>query len=214
MNQDVSRFLNTLKTWKDELHTLHEIILECGLEAEFKWMHPCYTNHGKNIVLIHGFKAYCALLFPKGALLKDTEQLLVQQTKNVQSGRQIRFTHLSEIKDLKPILKQYINEAISIEKSGLRVTKIKISDHDLPLELQQEFESDANFKNAFYALTPGRQRGYLLHFNAPKQSKTKQSRIKKNKMRIMDGYGFNDCTCGLSQRPPNCDGSHKQLELT
>ncbi|SFN86399.1 Uncharacterized conserved protein YdeI, YjbR/CyaY-like superfamily, DUF1801 family [Bizionia echini] len=212
MNEEVKKYLNGLKKWKAELTKLRKIILECGLKEEFKWMHPCYTDNGKNIVLIHDFKEYCALLFHKGVLLKDSENLLVQQTENVQSARQIRFTDLPEIHELKPTIKEYIKEAIEIEKSGKKIEKKKTSDFNIPKELEQIFSENPNFKKAFKNLSAGRQRGYLLHFDKPKQSKTKLSRIAKNMERIIDGYGLNDCVCGLSKRKPNCDGSHKQLE--
>ncbi|MBU2939601.1 DUF1801 domain-containing protein [Lacinutrix sp. C3R15] len=212
MNEDINKYLNGLEKWKLELKKLREIILDCGLKEEFKWMHPCYTDNGKNIVLIHEFKDYCAILFHKGALLKDPENILVQQTENVQSARQIRFTDLPEIEEFEPTIKKYIQEAIGIEKSGKKVEKKKTSDFNVPIELEQIFSENADFKKAFNNLTAGRQRGYLLHFDKPKQSKTKISRIEKNMERIKDGYGLNDCTCGLSKRKPNCDGSHKQLE--
>ena len=212
MNEDINKYLNGLEKWKLELKKLREIILDCGLKEEFKWMHPCYTDNGKNIVLIHEFKDYCAILFHKGALLKDPENILVQQTENVQSARQIRFTDLPEIEEFEPTIKKYIEEAIGIEKSGKKVEKKKTSDFNVPIELEQIFSENADFEKAFNNLTAGRQRGYLLHFDKPKQSKTKISRIEKNMERIKDGYGLNDCTCGLSKRKPNCDGSHKQLE--
>ena len=212
MKQEVNKYLNDLKIWKEELTKLREIILDCGLNEEFKWMHPCYTNNGKNIIIIHEFKNYCAILFHKGALLKDPENMLVQQTENVQSARQIRFTDITEISKIETIIKQYIQEAIEIEKSGLKVKMKKTSDFELPEELEKIFEENFEFKKAFSSLTSGRQRGYLLHFAKPKQSKTKISRIENNIERILDGYGLNDCTCGLSKRKPNCDGSHKQLE--
>ena len=212
MNEDVNKYLNRLKKWKEELTTLRKIILDCGLKEELKWMHPCYTDNGKNILLIHEFKNYCAILFHKGSLLKDPEKLLVQQTENVQSARQIRFTDLPEIEELEATIKKYIKEAIGIEKLGKKVGKKKTSDFEIPDELKQKFKSNPDFKKAFKNLTAGRQRGYLLHFDKPKQSKTKISRIEKNIERIMNGYGLNDCVCGLSKRKPNCDGSHKQLE--
>ncbi|WP_435139306.1 DUF1801 domain-containing protein [Formosa sp. A9] len=214
MNEEVNKYLNGVKKWKTELTKLREIILECGLKEEFKWMHPCYTDNGKNIVLIHEFKDYFAILFHKGVLLKDPENILVQQTENVQSARQIRFTDLPEIEELKPTIKEYIEEAVEIEKSGKKIEKKKTSDFNTPKELEQKFEENPDFKKAFKNLTAGRQRGYLLHFDKPKQSKTKTSRIEQNMERIMDGYGLNDCVCGLSKRKPNCDGSHKQLEKT
>lgn len=214
MNKDVNKYLNELKKWKEELIKLREIVLSCELKEEFKWMHPCYTDNEKNIVLIHEFKNYCAILFHKGALLKDPENLLVRQTENVQSARQIRFTALSEIEELEPTIKEYIQEAIGVEKSGLKVKMKKNIDSDLPIELKQKFNKNPEFKKAFNNLTTRRQRGYLLHFSKPKQPKTRISRIEKNTRRIIDGYGINDCFCGLSKRKPNCDGSHKQLEKT
>ncbi|WOD43930.1 DUF1801 domain-containing protein [Hwangdonia lutea] len=212
MNQEVNEYLNGLKKWQDELTKLREIILDCGLKEDFKWMHPCYTSNGKNIVLIHEFKDYCAILFHKGVLLKDSENILIQQAENTQSARQIRFTDTPEITEQKLIIKQYIEEAIAIEKLGLKVKKKKTSDFEMPKELEQKFTENPKFEKAFKSLTEGRQIGYLLYFNKPKQSKTKILRIEKNTQRIMDGYGLNDCVCGLSKRKPNCDGSHKQLE--
>lgn len=212
MNQEVTNYLNGLKKWRSEMIELRRIILDCRLKEEYKWMHPNYCDNEKNIVLIHEFKGYCAILFHKGALLKDPENLLIQQTENVQSARQIRFTDVLEIYELEPIIKNYIKEAIETEKSGIKIKKKKTSDFEIPIELKQTFKEHTDFENAFKNLTPGRQRGYLLHFAKPKQSKTKLSRIEKNMERIMDGYGLNDCTCGLSNRKPNCDGAHKQLE--
>ena len=212
MNKKVDKYLNGLKKWKVELTKLREIILECGLNEEFKWMHPSYSDNEKNIVLINEFKDYCAVLFQKGALLKDPKNILVQQTENTKSARQIRFTNPSQIAKLEKTIKQYIKEAIRIEKSGLKVEMKKTSEFNVSEELKQVFSENADFEKAFKNLSAGRQRGYLLHFDQPKQSKTKISRIEKNMERIMDGYGLNDCTCGLSKRKPNCDGSHKQLE--
>ena len=212
MKEEVNNYLKRLNKWNEELTILRNIIIKCGLKEEFKWMHPCYTYNGKNIILIHEFKKYCAILFHKGALLKDPENILVQQTENTQSARQMRFTEVTKIKELEPIIIQYLKEAIDIEKSGLKVKVKKITDYQIPKELELTFHENIKFKKAFKNLTPGRQKGYLLHFNKPKQSKTRKSRIEKNIQRILDGYGLNDCTCGLSQRKPNCDGSHKQLE--
>ena len=214
MNNEVNKYLNGLEKWQAELSELRRIILDCGLNEDYKWMHPSYSDNGKNIVLIHEFKDYCAIMFQKGALLKDTENILVQQTENTQSARQIRFTDLSEIAKLEPIIKKYINEAIKIEKSELKVKMKKTSDFEMPDELEQIFENNPDFEKAFKKLTEGRQRGYLLHFIKPKQSQTKKSRIENSMKRIFDGYGLTDCTCGLSKRKPNCDGSHKQLEKT
>lgn len=214
MNVKVDRYLNTLEKWKDELAKLRKIILDCRLTEEFKWMHPCYTYKGKNIVLIHEFRDYCAILFYKGVLLKDSKKVLVQQTKNIQSARQIRFTSLSAIEELEITIKEYIKEAIKVEESGLKVKKKKTSDFETPKELERKFEENPEFKKAFKSLTEGRKRGYLLYFAKPKQSKTRTSRIEKSTSRILDGKGLNDCICGLSKRMPNCDGSHKQLEET
>ncbi|MGJ8684332.1 MAG: DUF1801 domain-containing protein [Nonlabens sp.] len=212
MNKDIKNYLENLTSWKAELSRLHEIITKSELKEAFKWMHPCYTINDKNVIIIHGFKDYCAIMFFKGVLLKDPEDILVQQTENVQATRQIRFTRLVQIVNQESIIEEYIKEAIEIEKSGKEVPMKKTSDFEVPEELEFEFNNDKDFEKAFYSLTPGRQKGYLLHFTQPKQSKTKTARIVKNMERIKDGYGFHDCTCGLSKRKPNCDGSHKQLE--
>jgi uncharacterized protein YdeI (YjbR/CyaY-like superfamily) len=190
--EKVDRYIDKIKSWKEETILLREICLECGLDENFKWMHPCYTFQGKNIVLIHGFKEYCALLFHKGALLNDTENILVQQTENVQSARQMRFKDKTQINNLKAVVKAYIFEAIEVEKAGLEVKMKKTSDYEMPEELEQEFENDSDFKTAFYNLTPGRQRGYLLYFSEAKQSKTRSSRIEKAKPKIFDGKGHNE----------------------
>jgi uncharacterized protein YdeI (YjbR/CyaY-like superfamily) len=188
----VDRFLDRAKKWKEEMKLLRKICLDCGLTEDFKWMHPCYTLKGKNVVLIHEFKEYCALLFHKGALLKDTENILVQQTENVQAARQIRFTNIDEIIALESTIKAYIFEAIEVEKAGLEVKMKKVSEFDIPQELQQKFKEDPALKTAFKALTPGRQRGYLLYFSQAKQSKTRVSRIEKYIPKIFDGKGVND----------------------
>lgn len=214
MNKEVIKYLNGLEKWQSELTELRKIILDCGLKEDYKWMHPSYSENGKNIVLIHEFKDYCAILFQKGVLLKDTENILVQQTKHTQSARQIRFTEISKIIELEPIIKKYIKEAIEIEKSELKVKMKKTTDFEMPNELKHIFENNPNFEKAFKKLTEGRQRGYLLYFTTPKQSQTKISRIENSMKRIFEGYGLTDCTCGLSKRKPNCDGSHKQLKIT
>ncbi len=212
MNTDVDDYLFNIKKWQEELSLLRDIILECNLKEDFKWMHPCYTKNGKNILLIHEFKDYCAILFHKGSLLKDPENILVQQTENTQAARQIRFTNTTKIAALENTIKNYITEAIQIEISGQKVETKKLSDYKIPKELEQAFAEHSAFKKAFHKLSPGRQKGYLLHFTKAKQSKTRTTRIEKNIERILDGYGLTDCTCGLSKRKPNCDGSHKQLE--
>lgn len=212
MNPEVDVFFSKIQKWQAEMETLRTIILDCGLIEELKWKVPCYTFQQKNIVLIHGFKAYCAISFFKGALLSDPEGVLIQQTENVQSGRQIRFTTLDEILEMKALLNAYIYEAIELEKAGLKVTFQKSSDQHIPEELESKFANDPSFKTAFYALTPGRQRGYVLYFSGSKQAKTREARIEKYTQRILAGIGFNDCTCGLSKRFPNCDGSHKTIQ--
>ncbi|WP_082106754.1 YdeI/OmpD-associated family protein [Kordia zhangzhouensis] len=190
--EKVDNYIDNSKSWKEETVLLREICLECGLTEDFKWMHPCYTFQGKNIVLIHGFKEYCALLFHKGALVKDTENILVQQTENVQSARQLRFTDKKQINDLKAVIKAYIFEAIEVEKAGLEVNMKKTSEYEMPEELEHIFKNDLEFKTAFYNLTPGRQRGYLLYFSQAKQSKTRTSRIEKAKPKIFNGKGMNE----------------------
>lgn len=192
MNSKVDWFFDKDTKWQNEYQKLRVIISDCGLTEELKWGCPCYTFQGKNLVLIHGFKEYCALLFHKGALLNDTENILVQQTKNVQSARQIRFTDKEQINGLKAVIKAYIFEAIEVEKAGLEVKMKKTSEYEMPEELEQEFENDSEFKTAFYNLTPGRQRGYLLYFSEAKQSKTRSSRIEKAKPKIFDGKGHNE----------------------
>ena len=190
--EKVEAYLEKIKNWKEETKTLRKICLGCGLIEDFKWMHPCYTFQGKNIVLIHGFKDYCALLFHKGALLKDTENILVQQTENVQSARQIRFADKQQIIDLKPAIMAYIFEAIEAEKAGLEVKMKKTSEYEIPEELKLAFENNQNFETAFFNLTPGRQRGYLLYFSQAKQSRTRADRVEKSIPKILGGKGLND----------------------
>ena len=191
-NPKVDFFFNKAKKWQEEYKKLRTIILDCGLTEEFKWMHPCYTFQESNVVLIHGFKEYCAILFIKGALLKDAKDVLIQQTENVQAGRQIRFTNVREIVKMEPVLKAYIHEAIEVEKAGLKVKLKKTADHKVPKELKNQLDQNLALKEAFYALTPGRQRGYLYYFSQPKLSKTRESRIEKCTDRILDGMGLND----------------------
>ncbi|MEC0124614.1 YdeI/OmpD-associated family protein [Paenibacillus pabuli] len=191
-NPKVDAYLSKIKTWKEESKKLRQIILDCELTEDFKWMHPCYTLNGKNIVLIHGFKEYCAILFMKGALLKDTHGILIQQTENVQAGRQIRFTNVEQIIEQEDILKAYIQEAIEVEQAGLEVEKKKTEEYTIPVELQQQFDENPAFQTAFEALTPGRQRAYLHYFSQPKQSKTRVSRVEKYMQPILDGKGLND----------------------
>lgn len=192
-NPKVDQFLQKTTKWKAEMTLLREIILELtALTEDYKWMHPCYTLQGKNIVLIHAFKAYCALLFHKGALLKDSAHILIQQTENVQSARQLRFTNIDQIKQQKPLIKAYIEEAIAIEKAGLTVALKQTSDYTIPQEFQKILEENATLKHAFNALTPGRQRAYLFYFSQAKQAKTREARIEKYIPKILDGKGMDD----------------------
>lgn len=192
METSIEAFFDKNSTWKEEYNFLRNIPLECGLTEELKWGKPCYTYKGANVVLIHGFKEYCALLFHKGVLLQDSNGLLIQQTENVQAARQIRFTDLDEIISQRAIIKAYIQEAIEVEKAGVKVEMKKTSEYNVPDEFQDLLENNPEVKAAFEALTPGRQRGYLLHFSQPKQSKTRESRIEKCLPAIMNGKGLND----------------------
>lgn len=190
--KSIEAFFNDSKKWKKEYVYLRRIILETGLSEEFKWGKPCYTYKDNNIVLIHGFKDYCALLFHKGALLKDTDNILIQQTKNVQAARQIRFTSVQEIKELESTIKTYVYQAIEVEKQGLEVKMKKTSEFEMPEEFKKELKENPDFEKAFRSLTPGRQRGYLLYFSGAKQSKTRIKRIEKYKEHILNGKGPND----------------------
>ncbi|WKL49119.1 YdeI/OmpD-associated family protein [Flavobacterium pectinovorum] len=192
MNPKVDFYFDQEKKWQKEQEQLREIVLECGLAEELKWGVPCYIHQKSNIVLIHSFKEYCALLFFKGALLKDTDDILIQQSANVQAARQIRFTNLQEIIDLKSVLKTYIFEAVEIEKAGLKVNLKKTAEFSVSDEFQQKLDENPDFKKAFEALTPGRQRAYLLHFSQPKQAKTRESRVEKYIPAIFEGKGLND----------------------
>ncbi|MFU7589025.1 YdeI/OmpD-associated family protein [Priestia sp. RMT2NF4] len=192
MNPKVDEFLTKAKKWKEEYETLRKIVLDCELTEDFKWMNPCYTFEKKNIVLIHGFKEYCALLFPKGSLLQDSHGILIQQTENVQGARQIRFTNVQEIVEKEAMLKAYIYEAIEVEKAGLKVKAKKPEELIIPEELQHKFDEIPALKDAFTTLTPGRQRAYILYFSAAKQSKTRESRVEKCIPNILNGKGLND----------------------
>ena len=192
MNPEVNWFFTKPTKWQEEYAELRMLVLECGLEEELKWGCPCYTLQKNNIVLIHGFKNYCALLFMQGALLKDPKKILVQQTENVQSARQIRFTDIHEILKNRSTIKTYIKEAISIHKAGLKVELKKTTEYKIPPEFQAVLDDMPDLKIAFEALSPGRQRGYLLYFSAPKQSKTRETRIEKYLQQILDGKGLDD----------------------
>lgn len=192
MNPKVDWFFNKAEKWREEYAKLRAIILDCGLAEELRWGKPCYTFEGSNVVLIHGFKEYCALLFIKGVLLKDPKHILIQQTENVQTARQVRFANLQEITRQAPILKAYIKEAIQVEKSGLKVELKKTSEFKVPEEFQNKLDKNPALKKAFAGLTPGRQRGYLLYFSSAKQSKTREARIEKYTPQILAGKGLDD----------------------
>jgi uncharacterized protein YdeI (YjbR/CyaY-like superfamily) len=192
MNPKVNFFFDKAKKWQDEFKKLRTIILACGLTEELKWGVPCYTFEKSNIVLIHGFKEYCAILFVKGALLKDAKGVLIQQTENVQAARQIRFTNVREIVKLESTLKAYIQEAIEVEKAGLKVKYKKTSEYSFPEEFISKLEKVPGLQDAFDALTPGRQRAYVYYFSQPKQSKTREARIDKCTPQILAGKGLND----------------------
>ena len=192
INPKVDKHLSKAKKWRKEFEKLRMIVLDCGLTEELKWGCPCYTIQKKNIVLIHGFKEYCALLFFKGALLHDANGILIQQTKNVQAARQVRFTNVREIAEMQTILKAYIDEAIEVEKAGLKVSFKKTSEFTIPEEFQNELDEIPALKTAFDALTPGRQRAYIVYFSQPKQSKTRELRVEKCMRQILNGKGLND----------------------
>jgi uncharacterized protein YdeI (YjbR/CyaY-like superfamily) len=192
MNPKVDAFLSKAKKWPEEFEKLRMIILDCQLTEELKWGFPCYTFENRNIVLIHGFKEYCALLFFKGALLKDAKGILIIQSENVQASRQIRFTNVREIVKMEAILKAYIYEVIEVEKTGLKVKYKKITEFIIPEEFQNKLDKRPALKTAFDALTPGRQRAYILYFSAPKQSKTRDSRVEKCMQQILNRKGLND----------------------
>lgn len=191
-NPKVEFFFRNATRWQKELEKLRSVVFECNLEEELKWGVPCYTSNDHNVVLMHHFKEYCALLFFKGALLKDAAGILIQQTKNVQAARQVRFTSVQEITKHKTAVKAYISEAIELEKSGLKVEFKKTAQFAMPLEFQEKLKNSSALRRAFDALTPGRQRAYLLHFSAAKQAKTREARIEKVIPQILLGKGLND----------------------
>jgi len=192
MNPKVDAYVNEATTWQEELKKLRTIVLGCKLEEELKWGVPCYTLNDANIVLLHTFKEYCAILFFKGALLKDEEGILIQQTKNVQAGRQIRFTSAGQVDELKAVIKAYVQEAIAVEKAGLTIEFKDTADFDMPEEFQARLDDSPQLQEAFEALTPGRQRAYLLHFAEAKQSKTRAARVEKCVPHILAGKGLKD----------------------
>jgi uncharacterized protein YdeI (YjbR/CyaY-like superfamily) len=192
MNPKVDFFFDKAKKWQKEYEKLRTVILDCGLTEELKWGCPCYTFEDRNIVLIHGFKEYCAVLFFKGALLADPEGILIQQTENVQSARQVRFTSLAQIVKMERVLKSYVYEAIEVERAGLKVKYKKTSQFKIPDEFQNKLDKTSKLKTAFEALTPGRQRAYIFYFSQPKLSKTRTSRVEKYVKQILNGKGLDD----------------------
>ena len=212
MNPKVDLYFDELQKWKPELEKLRMIILDCMLTEELKWGSPCYSFQKKNVILLGGFKDNCVISFIKGVLLSDPKGILIKPGENSQSARVIRFTNLKEIVKLEPVIKAYIFETIENEKVGAKVELKKTSEYTIPEELEFKFKKSAALKNAFNALTPGRQRGYLLFFTAAKQAETRITRIEKYTDRILKGFGITDCVCGLSKKMPSCDGSHKSLQ--
>ena len=192
MDLSVEEFYAKTQKWQEEYAKLRLIVLDCQLTEGIKWGQPCYTFQNRNIVIIHGFKESCALLFIQGALLHDPHGILIQQTENVQAGRQIRFTSVRQIEEMEPILKAYINEAIEVEKAGLKVNHKTTAEYIIPAEFQSKLDENPALKTAFEALTPGRQRAYILYFSAPKQSKTRESRVEQYMPQILNGKGLND----------------------
>lgn len=211
MNPKVNAFLLNVKKWREKLTILRSIAMDSGLEEELEWGAPCYVHDKANVMIIQGFKDYFALMFFKGALMKDPQDLLRKPGENTQSGRQIRMYSMDEMLGQEEVLRAYIQHAIEVEKGGEKVIVKKTEEYAVPLELEESFAENSDLQHAFYGLTPGRQRAYILHFAEAKQSATRKARIEKYTPRILNGKGILDCWCGLSKRMPTCDGSHKQL---
>lgn len=211
MNPKVDEYLSKVKIWPEELSLLRSIILDSGLTEELKWRQPCYTYKNSNVVLLAAFKNFCALSFLKGTLLKDSKGLLVKPGEHTQSARLLKFTSSEEIITLEPLIRAYLDEAVAIEKAGLKVAYQDNTTLVLVKELKTKLDQNPNLKIAFNNLTPGRQRAYNLFFSAAKQSKTRVARIEKYESQILAGKGIHDCTCGHSKKMPTCDGSHKYL---
>lgn len=209
MEKTVEQYIEKAKTWQQEIKLLRTILLSCKLDESIKWGQPCYGINNKNIIIIAPFKAHCDLGFFNGAALKDDNGLLVKAGVNTQSARQMRFTSANEIKKLQSVIKSYVKEAIENEKQGIKPNPTEKAEPLLVEELEAIFKKNAPFKKAFAALTPGRQRAYLIHFSGAKQAATRVARIEKYTNAILAGRGINDCTCGLSKKMPYCDGSHK-----
>ena len=213
MNPGVDEFLKKVKNWKPELTALRKILLTTKLEEEVKWGVPCYTYDSKNIVLIQGFKEYCVIAFFKGSLLKDAKGVLLKAGENTQASRKIQFTSVEEIKKKEKLLKDYIKEAIALEKAGVKVEYKTVDQLVFPKEFEKHLKINKALKVAFEKLTPGRQRAYNLYFSSAKQVETRETRVQKYIQRILAGKGIDDFTCGLSKRYPYCDGSHKILSV-
>lgn len=209
MEKSVDDYLQKAKQWKEEITQLRTILLSCNLDESIKWGQPCYSVNNKNLVIIAPFKAHCDLGFFNGATLKDEKGILVKAGVNTQSSRQMRFVNVQEITKLKSVIKSYVKEAIENEKQGIKSTSTENIEPIIVEELEAIFKKNAPLKKAFAALTPGRQRAYLIHFSGAKQAATRVTRIEKNIDAILAGRGINDCTCGLSKKMPYCDGSHK-----
>lgn len=212
MKTPVELYIEKAKQWKEEMTLLRSILLECKLTETIKWNIPCYMHEGKNILAIQAFKNHCDLGFFNGAMLTDNKNLLVKAGENTQSGRQLRFNNITDIQKMKPAIKSFVKESIENEKNGIKLSKEETPTIAPIIELDVIFRKNKSFEKAYKALTPGRQRAYQMFFAGAKQSETRISRIEKYIPRIMEGFGLNDCTCGLSKRMPNCDGSHKLLK--
>ena len=208
----VSAYFDNLKNWKPALTELRKLILSCGLTEEYKWKHPCYTMEGTNLIMLADFKGFCSISFFNGALLKDPKGLLQKGGEHTQASRILRFTSLEEIKDQTAAIKSFIQESIQLQQAGTKLIKQTAPAIPHPAELTQAFKKNPSLKKAFLALTPGRQRDYLILFTGSEESATRMARIERVTDRILKGFGRNDCTCGLSKRMPQCDGSHKQLK--
>ncbi|MHA8051840.1 DUF1801 domain-containing protein [Aquirufa sp. ROCK-SH2] len=211
MNPKVDQFLVQAKNWREELSVLRSILMNFPLEEEVKWGSPCYMFGKNNVIIIHGFKEYFGLLFFKGALMKDPHQLLVKPGENTQAGRQMRFKSMEELVQKEDFIKEYVLEAIELEKAGAKVILKNPSEFSIPTEFQTHLNNDNELKTAFEKLTPGRQKAYCMYFADSKQSQTRENRIEKYIPRILSGKGMTDCTCGLSKKMPACDGSHRSM---
>lgn len=212
MNNKVQGFFDSSDSWREEMLLFRELLLSTGLKEEYKWKHPCYTDKGKNIVIIGPFKEYCALMLFKGGMLDDPKGFLVQATGNSEATRQVRVTSTDEIKDNYDLIKSFIFQAIEVERSGKKAKVKTVDELDFPEELVAKFKKNKPLESAFEALTPGRQKAYILHFSGAKQSATRISRIERYESRILKGRGMDDCVCGHSKKMPRCDGSHKGLK--